>query len=391
MRKGWEYKTFGEVGSFLRGKSIQKADFVENGMPCIHYGQIHTKFGVSVDRHLSEIPLDLYNKSIIASHGDVIIAITSEDLEGSCKSTAWLGNYDIAVSSHAAVYKHTLNPKFIAYYLRSKSFYYEKQKYARGFKVMEIKPTDIEKIPIPIPPHAEQERVVSELELLSGIIEKKKAQLKEYDQFTQSIFYDMFGDPVTNEKGWEVKKLGEVCETTSGGTPSKKHPEYYEGGTTPWLRSGEVCQGFIYHTELFITEEGLKCSSAKMVPVNSVAIAMYGATCGQVGIIKSPMCTNQAVCCIFPNNTFIPIFLYFFLLSKKSEYLKVAVGGAQPNISQSVIKQTLISIPPLSLQQSFASKIEAIEKQKELIKQSIIETETLFNSRMDYYFNDNKE
>ena len=103
MREGWTYKTFGEVGSFLRGKSIQKADFVENGLPCIHYGQIHTKFGVSIDKHLSEILLELYNKSIIASHGDVIIAITSEDLEGSCKSTAWLGDYDIAVSSHAAV------------------------------------------------------------------------------------------------------------------------------------------------------------------------------------------------------------------------------------------------------------------------------------------------
>ena len=189
MREGWTYKTFGEVGSFLRGKSIQKADFVEKGLPCIHYGQIHTKFGVSIDKHLSEIPLELYNKSIIASHGDVIIAITSEDLEGSCKSTAWLGDYDIAVSSHAAVYKHNLNPKFIAYYLRSKSFYYEKMKYARGFKVMEIKPTDIERIPIPVPPLAEQERIVAELDLLSGIIEKKKEQLKAYDQLAQSIFY----------------------------------------------------------------------------------------------------------------------------------------------------------------------------------------------------------
>lgn len=77
MKEKWTYRTFGEVGSFLRGKSIQKADFVEHGMPCIHYGQIHTTFGVSVDKHLSEIPLELYNKSIIASPGDVIIAITS--------------------------------------------------------------------------------------------------------------------------------------------------------------------------------------------------------------------------------------------------------------------------------------------------------------------------
>ena len=173
MNNKWTYKTFGEVGSFLRGKSIQKADFVEKGLPCIHYGQIHTKFGVSVDKHLSEIPSEVYNKSIVASPGDVIIAITSEDLDGSCKSTAWLGNYDVAVSSHAAVYKHNLNPKFIAYYLRSNSFYSEKEKYARGFKVMEIKPTDIAKIPIPIPSSEIQKGVVSELDMINHLINIK--------------------------------------------------------------------------------------------------------------------------------------------------------------------------------------------------------------------------
>ena len=99
------------------------------------------------------------------------------------------------------------------------------------------------------------------------------------------------------------------------------------------------------------------------------------------------MCTNQAICSILPNDIFIPIFLYHFLLSKKSDFLKVAVGGAQPNISQTVIKQTDIGIPPLSLQQSFASKIESIERQKTLIQQSIAEVQTLFDSRMDYYFN----
>lgn len=243
------------------------------------------------------------------------------------------------------------------------------------------------KLQIPIPPIPEQERIVSELDLISSIIEKKKAQLKELDNLAQSIFYDMFGDPIENPKGWEVKKLGNFCKTTSGGTPSKTHAEYYEGGTIPWLRSGEVSQGLIYKTEMFITEEGLYNSSAKIVPVNSVAIAMYGATVGQVGIIKSPMCTNQAVCSIFPNERFIPTYILYFLLGKKNDFLKHAVGGAQPNISQDIIKKTPVTLPPLSLQQQFAEKIEAIEHQKELIKQSIKETETLFNSRMDYYFN----
>ena len=99
------------------------------------------------------------------------------------------------------------------------------------------------------------------------------------------------------------------------------------------------------------------------------------------------MTTNQAICGIFPNDNFSPIYLYHFLLSKKQEYFEIASGGAQANISQNIIRDTLVCVPPMEYQQTFASKIEAIEKQKELIKQSLGEVETLFNSRMDYYFN----
>ena len=245
----------------------------------------------------------------------------------------------------------------------------------------------VRQITIPIPPIEVQERIVEELDCLSGVIEKKREQLRELDALAESIFYTMFGDPITNEKGWEVKKLGEVCKTTSGGTPSKGHNEYYDGGTIPWLRSGEINKMYIYDTELFITEEGLNNSSAKWFPEDTVVIAMYGATVGQVGILKNKMTTNQAICGIFPNNEFVPIYLYHFLLSKKAEYIEVASGGAQPNISQNIVRDTLVCCPPLSVQQEFADKIEAIEKQKELIKQSIKETEDLFNERMAYYFN----
>ena len=114
-------------------------------------------------------------------------------------------------------------------------------------------------------------------------------------------------------EGWTYKKLGEVCETSSGGTPSKSHNEYYEGGTIPWLRSGEVAQGLIYNTELCITDLGLKKSSAKIFPVNTVVIAMYGATVGQVGLLKKEMATNQAICGILPNSRLFPLFFDLLL------------------------------------------------------------------------------
>ena len=390
MREGWEYKTFGDVGSFQRGKSIQKADFVEKGLPCIHYGQIHTRFGVSVDTHLSEIPIEVYNKSIIASYGDVIIAITSEDLEGSCKSTAWLGNYDIAVSSHAAVYKHSLYPKFIVYYLRSNCFYNEKQKYARGFKVMEIKTTDIAKIPIPVPPLSEQQRIVSELDLLSSIIEKKKAQLKEYDKLAQSIFYDMFGDPVTNEKGWEVKRLEDVCEATSS---KRIFADEYTTSGIPFYRGKEITEkskDMPLSIELYISEERYNELKKIGIPqIGDILITAVG-TIGNIWVVNdnTPFYFKDGNI-IWLRNIRMQNSVYFkFILEKLIEiYKQEMVRGAAYNALTIVnLKGMPVPLPPLSLQQSFASKIEAIERQKALIQQSITETETLFNSRMDYYF-----
>ena len=367
MREGWTYKTFGEVGTFLRGKSIQKADFVEKGLPCIHYGQIHTKFGISVDRHLSEISQELYNKSIIASPGDVIIAITSEDLEGSCKSTAWLGDYDIAVSAHAAVFKHNLNPKFIAYYLRSKSFYIEKEKYARGFKVMEIKPTDIAKIPLPIPSADIQAKVVAELDKINELITQKESQLRDLDNLAQSIFYEMFGNPVENEKGWEVKKLGEVCELKAG--KAIKASELSDDNKYPCY-GGNGVRGYIN-----------KCSHETSAPI----IGRQGAYCGTVNYAKAPFYATEHAVVVTTKEQLEQNWLYYTLINLKLS--RFAKGQAQPGIAVGNLNEYVnLPLPPLPLQQSFASKVSAIETQKASIKQSIHDLETLLASRMQYWF-----
>ena len=175
------------------------------------------------------------------------------------------------------------------------------------------------------------------------------------------------------KQGWEIKKLGEVCETSSGGTPSKTHKEYYEGGNIPWLRSGEVSQGLIYDTELYITAEGLDNSSAKIFPIDTVVIAMYGATVGQVGVLKNAMSTNQAVCGIFPTPKFAPLFLVYYLKAKKSYFLSLAAGGAQPNISQQIIRDTYISIPPREEQEKIVEEMDClsgvIEKKREQLRE----------------------
>ena len=395
MRENWEYKTFGEIGTFLRGKNIQKADFVSGGLPCIHYGQIHTKFDISIDYHLSEIPQEVYDKAIIASPGDVIIAITSEDIDGSCKSVVWLGNYDIAVSAHAAILKHNMNGKFIAYYLRSNTFFTQKLKYARGFKVMEIKTKDLAKLVLPIPPKPTQLSIVSELDKLNELIRIKKEQLKDYDALAQSIFYEMFGDPVENEKGWEVKKLGELCSKIgSGATPRGGNESYKDEGIS-LIRSLNVYNNEFRRKDLaYIDDEQAAALSNVTILEDDVLLNITGASVARCCIVPSdllPARVNQHVCIIRPlDNVLVPIFLNKVLtnISYQIRLLTLArnKGATREALPKSVVDSLLVPLPPLSLQHSFAHKIEQIERQKAEVQKTITDLETLLAARMQYWF-----
>jgi hypothetical protein len=173
--KGWEVKTFGEIGTLERGAGISKKDFVDDGLPCIHYGQLHTIFGAYTRKTITFIPKDLHPKYKIAYPGDLILAITSEDVEGSCKSTAWLGNFDVVVGSDAAIFHHNQNGIYLSYYTRTKAFYNEKAKYAKGFKVTHISTKEIASISICVPPLSIQNTFANKIEQ----IERQKTIIQE--------------------------------------------------------------------------------------------------------------------------------------------------------------------------------------------------------------------
>ena len=198
----WIKKCLGEVGTFKRGGGFQKSDYVEHGIPCIHYGQIHTKFGPFISSHITEISLDLEVKTKFASKGDLIIAITSEDAEGSCKSTAWLGDYPVAVGGHAAIFNHSMNPLYMTYFFKSAMFNHAKMEYVHGTKVVEMRPDDIAKISIPYPPMSLQEQ-------FSAIAQQ--ADKSGFDGF-KSQFIEMFGNPLSSIQKNELKKLGDCCQ-----------------------------------------------------------------------------------------------------------------------------------------------------------------------------------
>lgn len=178
----WEQKCLGEIGTFKRGGGFQKSDYVEHGIPCIHYGQIHTKFGPFIYSHITEISTDLEPKTKFASKGDLIIAITSEDTEGSCKSTAWLGAYPVAVGGHAAIFHHCMNPLYMSFFFKSTLFNYAKMEYIHGTKVFEVKPDDIAKILVPCPPMSLQKQfsVIARQADKSKLLHRKSIKYSKY-------------------------------------------------------------------------------------------------------------------------------------------------------------------------------------------------------------------
>jgi len=181
-KDGWEEKKLGEVGTFIRGGNFSKKDFIEDGFPCVHYGQIHTKFGVATYNHLSCVPNNMVKKERCASKGDLIIAITSEDDEGSCKCTAWMADYEAYVGGHTAIFKHILNPLFVSYYFKASRFQKAKLEYTHGFKVVEISPKDIAKIPISYPPLSEQQTIVATLDSLKSKVDRLQANFEKISQ-----------------------------------------------------------------------------------------------------------------------------------------------------------------------------------------------------------------
>ena len=173
---------------------------------------------------------------------------------------------------------------------------------------------------------------------------------------------------------WKVKKIKDVCDTTSGGTPSRSKPEYYESGTIPWIKTGELNQKYIFDTEEKIKEIAIQHYSAKLIPKNSVLMAMYGATIGKTSITKIEAATNQACCAMISKGEIEPEFLYYVLSFSKDKIISLGAGGAQPNISQQIIRELEIPFPLQGEQRKIAAILssvdEAIEKTEAIIEQT---------------------
>lgn len=377
----------GEIGTFVRGGGFLKRDYVDNGFPCIHYGQIHTKLGFTTTQHLTMIPESLVSKSKIASNNDVIIAITSEDVEGSCKSTAWMGNYDVAVGAHAAIFKHSQNPIYISYYFRSPFFNRDKAKYVHGFKVVEIKPSDIAKIEIPLPPLPEQRRLVSLLDAAFEKIDALKANAEQNLINAKALFQQTLAQELKPKEGWKMVKLGEVCEIERGGSPRpiKNYITDSPDGLN-WIKIGDTDpQGkYIYSTSEKIKPEGLKRS--RWVEENDFLLS-NSMSYGRPYILKTNGCIHDGWLVLRNYEKSLDIdFFYYLLLSPivQRQFSDKAQGSTVSNLNTQRVSSVEVCIPPLPEQQSIVATLDALSEKcrrlEEVAKQTISECDALKQS-----------
>jgi len=168
-----EWKTLGEIGVFVRGNGLQKKDFTETGVGCIHYGQIYTYYGIHTDKTKSFVSPELAKTLKKVNKNDLIITNTSENVEDVCKTVAWLGDEEIVTGGHATIFRHNENPKYLAYYTQTSVFSNEKKKYAAGAKVIDVSAKNLAKIKVPIPPIEEQNRIVAILDKFNKLVNDK--------------------------------------------------------------------------------------------------------------------------------------------------------------------------------------------------------------------------
>jgi len=262
-----------------------------------------------------------------------------------------------------------------------------------GVAIPQLTVPMINNVSIPLPPIAEQEKIVAELDCLSGIIEKKKQQLKELDNLAQSIFYEMFGDPVENDKGWDIVTLDDVFEI---GSSKRVFESQWTDSGVPFYRAREIVKlskGENIDSPIFISEELYHEYSRKYgVPAEGDMMVTAVGTLGVCYLVKNTdrfyfkdgntlWFKSRGLC----ETRFIKDeFATDFIVNQIKGNANAAVVGT---FTITNAKKTRVILPPLSLQQEYVRKVQHIDKQKELLAQSIKETETLFNSRMDYYFN----
>ena len=380
MREGWEYKKLGEICYITMGQSPDGKSINDNEGVEFHQGK--TCFGertLGVSSLFSNAPVKL------AEAHSVLLCVRAP------VGYPNITNRKICIGRGlCALYaKKDIDNTFLFYSLLGKQSHFEKNATGSTFKAISSKV--ISNTEIPLPPKSIQLAIVSELDKINELIRLKKEQLKDYDNLAQSIFYEMFGDPVENEKGWEVKKIGDLAIVKTGPFGSMLHKEDYITDGIPLINPVHLKDFKIVPDKEFTISKEKACDLKNyMLQNNDVVFARRG-DIGRCAIVSKTehgyLCGTGSLFVRFTEDIESVFIMYIVRCESFSKHLvSKAKGATMLNINSNTIADLGIILPPLPLQHLFAQRIEQIERQKSAVQKSITDLETLLASRMQYWF-----
>ena len=241
----------------------------------------------------------------------------------------------------------------------------QKDKYCSGATQKAITLDGLNKIEINIPKYEEQNQIAKRLDVIKRILDSYDSILKKYDNLIKARFVEMFGG-IHDSVLYPYIQTKKLCDVISGGTPNREKNEYWEKGDIPWIRTADLQNEVIQKPAEYITRKGLDNSSAKLVPPSTILIAMYGQgkTRGMTGYLNIKASTNQACACILPGSKINPIFMWKYYELSYEKLRNMAKGGNQPNLNGNMIKEFLVLLPPIELQNKFVDFVQQVDKSK---------------------------
>ncbi|MBR4629548.1 MAG: restriction endonuclease subunit S [Treponema sp.] len=362
LPEGWRWKTLGNTCDMYQPKTISTKELIDDGKYLVYGAN-----GV-IGRY------DKYNHEkaqlLITCRGATCGAVNISE------PFSWINGNAMVINPK----DENLDLKYLAYIFQSEVNF---NKVITGSAQPQITRQSLLPVIIPLlPTLAEQQRIVNRIETMFAKLDQaqKKAQvvLDSFETRKAAILHKAFTGQlrIDNEElkieDWEDTTIGKCCRLGSGGTPSKSHPEYYENGDIPWLKTGEIDWNDIYDVEERITNEGVENSSAKIFPAESVVVAMYGmgVTRGKAAIIKIPTATNQAVCVLQPNEKLNNRFLFYYFMCNYWQIREQSVGGNQLNLSGKIIASFPIKLPPLNYQLSIVNFLDTVLEKESHAKEA---------------------
>ena len=371
-----ETKRLGDIATYINGYAFKPDDWCKEGLPIV---RIQDLTGTSYQQNYYKGD---YPAKIEINDGDVLIS--------------WSASLGVHIwdRGKALLNQHIFKVVFDKVEVDKQYFVYAVQynlenmlSKMHGATMKHIVKKDFDNIEVPFPTLAEQKRVASILTYAKDAIEDRKQQLTKLDNLVKSRFVEMFGS-IHHSTEYPYLPVEEIASVVSGGTPSRAKPEYWENGKIPWVKTTELQNNIITTVEEYITEEGLKGSSAKIVPKNTVLIAMYGQgkTRGMTGFLGIDASTNQACACLLPSDKINSVFLWKYFELSYTELREMAKGGNQPNLNGNMIKNFPVLMPPMNLQEQFVDFVNQVDKSKVAIQAALDKTQLLFDSLMQEYF-----